>query len=153
MIDPPRIVQTEPVMAAVIHVTAPRAEIQHFMGPAIAEVMAAVAAQHIGPAGPVFAHHLRMDAHTFDFEVGVPVAAPVHSVGRVRAGSLPATRAVRTVYHGAYAGLGAAWGEFEAWIAANGHVSAADFWECYLKGPESSPLAREWCTEFTRPIA
>src|SRR5512140_3240321 len=109
MIDPPHIVQTERVTAAVIHVTAPRAEIQHFMGPAIAEVMAAVTAQLIGPVGPVFAHHLRMDAHTFDFELGVPVSAPVHSVGRVHAGALPATRAARTEYHGGYEGLGAAW--------------------------------------------
>ena len=70
------------------------------MGPAIAEVMAAVVAQGLAPAGPVFSHHLRMDPDTFDFEVGVPVKAPVSATGRVNASQLPAATVARTVYHG-----------------------------------------------------
>jgi hypothetical protein len=38
----------------------------------------------------------------------------VTPVGRVKAGQLPATTIARTIYHGDYDGLGAAWGEFEA---------------------------------------
>src|SRR5258707_923660 len=90
MIDKPHIVQTEAELTAAIRLTIPRAEIQSVMGPAIAEVMAAIAAQGIAPAGPVFSHHLRMDPDTFDFEVGVPVMAPVSATGRVKASQLPA---------------------------------------------------------------
>jgi len=39
-----------------------------------------------------------MPAATLDFEIGVPVTAPVSAVGRVRAGQLPAATAARTVY-------------------------------------------------------
>src|SRR3989442_1573127 len=53
MLDKPQIVRTEAQLTAVIRLTIPRAEIQTVMGPAIAEVMAAVAAQGLGPAGPV----------------------------------------------------------------------------------------------------
>jgi len=94
------------------------------MGPGIAELLAAVAAQGIVPAGPWFTHHLRMDPATFDFEICVPVTAPVAASGRVKAGHLPATTVARTTYHGPYEGLGGAWGEFDAWIAANGHTRA-----------------------------
>jgi effector-binding domain-containing protein len=152
MLDKPHIVQTEAQLTAVIHLTIPRAKIQTVMGPAISEVMAAVAAQGVGPAGPVFSHHLRMDPDTFDFEVGVPVKAPVSATGRVKASQLPAATVARTIHHGPYEGLGSAWGEFGAWIATEGHTPAADLWECYVAGPESSPDPSTWRTELNRPL-
>jgi len=152
MLDKPQIVRTEALPAAVIRLTIPRAEIQRVMGPAIAEVMGAVAAQGVAPAGPVFSHHLKMDPDTFDFEVGVPVTAPVFETGRVRASKLPAATVARTVYRGPYEGLGSAWGEFEKWIASEGHRPAADLWECYIAGPESSADPATWRTELNRPL-
>jgi effector-binding domain-containing protein len=122
------------------------------MGPGLGEVRAAIAAQGIAPAGPWFTHHLRMDPDTFDFEIGVPVTAPVTAAGRVKAGQLPATTVARTVFHGNYEGLGAAWGEFDAWIAAQGHTPGADLWECYVAGPESNPDPSAWRTELNRPL-
>ena len=152
MIDTPQITQTAVQLTAVIHLTIPREEIRNVMGPGITELMAAIAAQGIAPAGPWFSHHFRMDPDVFDFEVGVPVASPVTAVGRVRPGQLPAARVARTVYHGPYEGLGAAWGEFEAWIAANGHTPGPDLWECYVAGPESGADPAAWRTEFNRPL-
>jgi effector-binding domain-containing protein len=153
MIDTPEIAQTQTQLAAVIRLTIPRREIQSVMGPAIGEVIAAVTAQGIGPAGPVFSHHFRMDPETFDFEVGVPVRAPVTATGRVKPGQLPATKVARTVYHGGYECLGAAWGEFKSWIAAQGHTAAPSLWECYLTGPESGPDPAQWRTELNQPLA
>jgi effector-binding domain-containing protein len=152
MLDTPQIVQTAVQQAAVIRLTIPREEIRNVMGPGIGEVMAAVAAQGIGPAGPVFSYHLRMDPDSFDFEIGVPVTKPVTPVGRVQPGQLPATKVARTVYRGPYEGLGAAWGEFGAWIKANGHEPAPDLWECYVSGPESSPDPATWRTELNRRL-
>jgi effector-binding domain-containing protein len=152
MLDTPQITHTASQQTAIIHLTIPREEIRNVMGPGISEVRAAVAAQGIAPAGPWFTHHLRMDPDTFDFEVGVPVTAPVVAAGRVRAGQRPATKVARTVYHGEYEGLGAAWGEFMAWIAANGHTPGPDLWECYVTGPESSPDPSTWRTELNRPL-
>ncbi|MBI4957511.1 MAG: GyrI-like domain-containing protein [Myxococcales bacterium] len=152
MLDEPRIVETERQETAVIRLTVPRAEIQKVMGPAIAEVLGALAAQGVAPAGPVFSHHVRMSPDVFDFEVGVPVAAPVKPVGRVQASELAAAKVARTVYRGPYEGLATAWPELTAWIEAAGHRPAANLWEVYAAGPESSPDPASWRTELNRPL-
>jgi effector-binding domain-containing protein len=121
MLDAPQVTRAADQRAAVIHLTVPREEIRSVMGPVLGELMAAVAAQGIAPAGPWFTHHLGMDPAVFDFEIGVPVAAPVVASGREKPGQWPASKVARAVYHGPYEGLAAAWGEFDAWIAAEGH--------------------------------
>jgi len=152
MIDEPQIVKTEAQIAAVIRLTIPRSEIQTVMGPAMREVLSIVTAQGMTPTGPMFSHHFRMDPKTFDFEVGLTVAKGVKAVGRVKHGKLPAAEVARTVYHGPYEGLGAAWQEFGAWIAAQKLETANDFWERYLAGPESGADAKKWKTELNRPL-
>jgi effector-binding domain-containing protein len=152
MLDTPQMVQTTHQLTAVIHLTIPREEIRNVMGPGLNEVMAALATQGIAPAGPWLTHHLRMDPAIFDFEIAVPVSMPVAASGRVKPGHLPATTVARTVYHGPYEGLPGAWGEFEAWIAANGYTSCPDLWECYVAGPEVSPDPVNWRTELNRPL-
>ena len=151
-IDTPYITETKALLTAVIHLQIPRSEIQHVMGPGISEVMAAVTAQGIGPVGRWFTHHLEMDPATFDFEICVPVNAPVTAVGRVVAGEVPVVRVARTIYHGPYDGLAAAWGEFGTWMAEHGHQRCADLYECYLAGPESSTDSADWRTELSQPL-
>ncbi len=153
MIDPPYVTALPAAHIAVIHLTVPRAEIQKVMGPGIGEVLATVAAQGIKPAGAWFTHHFKLDPNAFDFEVGVPVATPVKAAGRVKPGERPVLKVARTVYHGGYEGLAAAWGEFMRWIAASGHTPAADLWECYVAGPESGDDPAKWRTEFNKPLA
>jgi effector-binding domain-containing protein len=152
MLDKPQIATTAVRPAAVIRLTIPRADIQKVMGPGYGELMAAVTAQGVAPAGPWFAHHLRMDPEVFDFEIGVPVTAPIRAAGRVQPGQLPAATVAKTVYHGSYEGLGAAWHEFEQWIATEGHTPGPDLWEVYVAGPESGPDPRTWRTELNRPL-
>jgi len=152
MIDKPQIVKTDTQRAAIIRFTIPRAEIQNVMGPGMAELNAAVAAQGIAPAGPMFSHHFRMDPAIFDFEIGVPLTAPISPVGRVEAGELPAATVARTVYHGGYEGLGPAWGEFNSWVKAEGHTPAPDLWESYVSCPESDPDPSTFRTELNRPL-
>ncbi|MES3020735.1 MAG: GyrI-like domain-containing protein [Pseudomonadota bacterium] len=152
MLDTPQITESPPRQTAVIHLTIPRSEIQTHMGPAINEVIAAVVAQGIGPAGPVFSHHFRMHDGIFDFEVGVPVSAPVAPNGRVVASSLPAARVARTVLHGGYEGLPDGWGQFMQWIDAQGLEKAEDLWEVYVDGPHSDPDPATWRTELNQPL-
>lgn len=152
MIDPPRLATVTAQRTAVIRMTIPRDQIQQAMGPAFGELMAALAAQGIATTGPWFSHHFRVDPKLFDFELGAPVASPVTPVGRVTPGELPAARVAQTVYHGGYEGLGAGWGEFDRWIAAEELSTAPGFWERYLAGPESSPDPAAWRTELNRPL-
>lgn len=152
MIDTPQIIQTAARPTAIIHFTIPREEMQNVFGPGIGELMAAIAAQGIAPAGPVFAHHLKITPGIWDFELGVPVSAPVAAAGRVKPSLWPAMKVARTVYHGPYEGLPDAWGEFMRWIEAEGHTPAPDLWECYVAGPQSSPDPSVWRTELSRPL-
>jgi effector-binding domain-containing protein len=152
VLDTPQIVETADQLTASLSLVVPSAEIQSVMGPSIREVYAALAAQGIAPAGPWFTHHRRQPADTFDFDVCVPVAAPIAAMGRVNPGRRPAARVARAVYNGPYEGLPAAWGELCAWIEANGHTRRPDLWECYLNGPESSDDPADWRTELNQPL-
>ena len=152
MLDPIEIVHTEAVPAAVIRCTIPREEIGQVMGPAIAEVMGAVTSQGIGPAGPVFSYHLRLEPDIFDFEVGVPITGTLTPTGRVFASELPAQRVLRTVYTGPYEGLGAAWGEFMELIETAGHEHGPGAFERYLTDPNTVQDAAEYRTELNRPV-
>jgi effector-binding domain-containing protein len=152
MIDTPEIVETKPLLIAVIHLQIPKDTIQKEMGPGITELRAAVAAQGIAAPGPWFTHHFKMDPNVWDFEIGVPVTKPVTPTGRVKGGELAARRVARSNYRGGYEGLGAGWGEFMQWIEKNGHSPAPDLWECYAEGPESGSDPAKWRTELNRPL-
>ncbi|MBN8419683.1 MAG: GyrI-like domain-containing protein [Verrucomicrobia bacterium] len=153
MLDEPSApITTTAQNAAVIHITVPRDQIQEVMGPAIQEVIAAVTSQGIGPIGPVFAHHFGMTPGIFNFEVGLPVSDAVQATGRVKAGVIPGTTIVRSVYTGPYDGLGQAWGDLQDIIEGQGHTLGPNLWERYLSGPESSNDSATFRTELNQTI-
>ncbi|MGZ5818640.1 MAG: GyrI-like domain-containing protein [Burkholderiaceae bacterium] len=152
MIDTPQITQTVAQLTAVIHLTIPRDEIRHVMGPGLKELMSTIVEQGIAPAGPWFSHHLKKPSEIFDFEISVPVSAPVTAAGRVKPSRLPAAKVARTIYHGHYEGLGDAWGELMAWVKTNGHTPAENLWECYVTDPASNPDPATWRTELNCPL-
>jgi effector-binding domain-containing protein len=154
MIDTPHLTRTAAQPTAVIHLQVPRepAAMQRVMGPAINEVMAAIAAQGLAPKGPLFSHHFRMAPDLFDFEVGFPVDAAIAPTGRVQPSELPAVEVARTLYRGGYEGLAQAWGEFNEWITAAGLVPRENLWERYVTGPEADPDPSTWQTELNRPL-
>ena len=152
MLDTPQVTQTTAQHTACIHFIIPRAEMMRVFGPAVEELAATLSAQGMPPAGSAFAHHFRMSPDTYDFEIGFATAAPITPAGRVKPGHWPATKVARTVYHGPYAGLPAAWGEFDGWMKANGLAQAEDLWEHYVTGPHSSPDPATWRTVLYRPL-
>jgi uncharacterized protein YndB with AHSA1/START domain/effector-binding domain-containing protein len=152
LINNPVITEAAPQLAAAIHVTIPRSEIQSVMGAGLTEIMTAVKVQGIGPAGTWFTHHFKMTPGTFDFEICVPVSAPLTPVGRVVNRELPAVKVARTTYRGSYERLADGWKEFDRWMVVNGHVPGPDLYEYYTVGPESSPDATLWRTELRRPV-
>ncbi len=152
MLSPPQIIQTSTQSAAVIHLTAPRKEMMKVFSPAVGELMAALAAQGVKPESAVFAHHIKMSPEIFDFELGVKVSAPVKATGRIKPGELPAAKVAHSLYSGPYEGLPTAWAEFDKWIKANGLKPAADLWELYTVGPQTTPDPAGWRTELNRPL-
>lgn len=153
MIDPPSIVTTPEQHTAFIHLHIPRTDMPSVFGPAVGELIGAMAAQGVYPAGPCFAHHRYMEEGIFDFELSFPVASPVQPAGRMQAGVRPSRQVAQTLYHGPYEGLSGAWGAFMNWMESQGHPPAADLYETYVKGPESSSNPADWITELTRPLA
>jgi len=159
MLDNLEIGQSEAFSAAVIYVNTPRDQMQTTMTAAISELMATVNKQGIGPAGPLFAHHKRQ-SDGFEFEVGVPVSGSVNTIGRVKAGQLPAATVARVVYSGAYEGLHSAWAEFYnrlntelgAQMTERGLKPGPTFWESYVQGPESNPNPETFRTELVVPL-
>lgn len=152
-LETPHVTETEERTAAVVHLEVPRDEMQEAFASAVDEIRDVLADQGMEPAGPVFAHHLRVDPEVFDFEVGVPAPKPVAPSGRVEPGRLPAATVARTVYQGAYSGLPDAWAEFSDWIDENGHTPASDAWERYVVHPDADPDPSAWRTELNRPLA
>ena len=152
MISDPHIIETIRQDVAAIHIVVPRNEMMKVFGPAVQDLMQALAAQDIQPNGALTAHHLVMRADCFDFELCVPVAASVAPAGRVIPSVLPAALVARTVYQGPYEGLPAAWAEFDGWIAKSAHQKASDLWEVYSVGPQSGLDPSHWRTELNRPL-
>ncbi len=152
MLSIPEILQTVAQPAAVIHLRVPRSEMMKVFGPAVSELMAELAAQGVKPEDAVFAHHLKMSADVFDFELGVRVSIPIKASGRVKPGKLPAAKVARAIYSGPYEGLPKAWAELTEWQKANGHEPAEDLWEVYSVGPQSTPEPAGWRTELNRPL-
>jgi effector-binding domain-containing protein len=150
--EAPRVVETPPRVAAALHLVIPRSEIRSAMGPGLNEVMAAIKAQGAEPAGPWFTHHRKMDPSMVDFEICVPVTAPMPPHGRVTLLDIPATTAARMIDRGSYEGLSGAWGRLMAWIETEGHTPAPDLFECYVAGPETGIDASQWRTELVRPL-
>lgn len=152
MLETPRIDHLARQRAAVVSLHVAPDQIGAVMGPTIAEVFQAVGRQGAVPLGPVFAHYLQHDASGFDVEIGAVVDRDVAPSGRVHAGELPASEVARAVYHGGYEGLGDAYAELQAWIAAQGRAPAADMWEVYLTGPEAGTDPSTWATECFWPL-
>jgi len=152
MIEKPQITQSQQFDTAVIPLKVPASQIQEVMGPAIQEVLRTIGAQGLSPCGPLFTFHPKKPDGFFDFEVGIPIKGQVKPSGRVQPGRLPSVKVVRTVYQGGYEGLAAGWGEFEAWIKAEGLEVSPNLCEFYIRGPESGPDSSRWRTELNRPV-
>ena len=153
MLATPEVVETEAEEAAVIRLTIPRADMPRVFGPAVGELMTALAAQGVEPVGSVFAHHFKITPETFDFELGVRVSAPVKPAGRIKPGELPAAKVARAIYGGPYEGLPSAWQEFNKWMRTEGLSQGESLWEVYTIGPHVTSNPENWRTELNRPLA
>jgi DNA gyrase inhibitor GyrI len=137
---------------AFIPVEVEAARIRDIMGPTLAALRAAVAAQGLPADGPWLTHHWRRPAEKFVFDLCLPTPRPIAVAGRVRPGVLSAARIARCQYSGDYSGLPGAWTAFSGWVAAQGVQTRADFWETYLCGPASGLLPEKWRTELVKPL-
>ncbi|HTH53502.1 MAG TPA: GyrI-like domain-containing protein [Edaphobacter sp.] len=152
MISRPEIVDSPAKRIAFVAVTVPRNQVLQAMHAGLEELSSVLKAQGVSPAGPWFTYHLRRPNETFDYRICFPVDKDVKPEGRVESGELEAAKVARTVYSGAYEGLGAAWGEFMAWVETKQLATREDLWERYVVGPDTSTRPEDWRTELNRPL-
>ena len=150
MLTPPEIRDLPAQNTAVVRLTIPRGDMMRRFDPAVREVLAALNAQGIAPAGPVFAHYLKLPGEIFDFELGFPVAQPITAAGNVYPAPQPAQKIIRTVYTGPFEGLSSAWGVFQHHILAKKYRYAVNFREAYLTNPDEIADTTEYKTELIR---
>ena len=137
-------------LVAVIETTLPVEELPAWLGGAFAEVAAAVAAQHHGPAGPPFARYHRHADGRFTVEAGFPTVGPVSAVGRVHGAILSGGTAAVTTHVGPYDAMEPAYDAVCAWVAAAGGTPAGDPWEVYYSDPEADDPST-WTTDVVQP--
>jgi len=152
MIDPPWIEQMPEQAVAFVPISVARSQIQMAMMPGLGEIHNTLNEQGIAPVGPWLTHHHYLKPDEFHFDICVPVTKAIQPQGRVRAGTLDARKVARTIHRGPFEGLGQAWGAFMAWVSAERLAACIDFFECYAKGPETSPDPVQWETVLSVPL-
>ncbi len=129
------------------------ADIAGWIGPAFGQVMAAMSAEGLLPAGPPFARYTRVEGlpTTFDIEAGFPCAQPIteRAGAAVRPSSLPGGAVAVVVHVGPYDAMTSTYQDLEQWVAEHDLVADGAPWECYLTEPAGNPAG--WRTEIVQP--
>lgn len=111
-----------------------------------------MSAQGVKQVAPPLAIYRGDENGTVSFDAAIPVdRADVPSADAVKAGTLPAGRAIRARYQGPYAGLAAVHRQIAAYLAAAGLRQNGPAWEQYVSDAGKTPAA-ELITEVYYPI-
>lgn len=142
MTPDPELIEVEPTTTAVIRGVVPMTEITTFYDRSFTEVATVIGRQGRSPLG-AFGLYLAPPADVIELEVGFVVDGEVEPAGDVVPSSLPGGRVARLVHHGAYDGLGEAWGGLMAWVSDQGLTPAGAMWEVYVTEPtpETDPAS------------
>jgi len=84
---------------------------------------------------PYVAYH-NMDMQDLDVEIGFPVPKALPGRGDMKAGSIPAGKAVFCIYRGPYGEIEPTYNEMVKWIGDNGYTPVGTSYEQYYNGPE-----------------
>ena len=122
------------------------------LGPAWGAVMACAGRAGAAPSEAPFVAYHNMDMHDLDLEIGFAFDRPLAGEGEVRAGEIPAGRAVQCLHVGPYDRVGAAYDAVAAWMAERGLEGAGPPREFYLNDPQETPPG-ELRTRVVVPVA
>jgi effector-binding domain-containing protein len=145
-----KIVELQEQPTAVVREQVAMSALPGFFGRAYAAVSAALEAQSIQPAGPPFALYRGMPTEMVDVEAGFPVSTTVAAVNGVRAGILPACRAVQSMHIGTYDTLGTTYEAVKERMSEEGWEASEDMWEYYLSDQSTDPAT--WRTLVVWPV-
>jgi effector-binding domain-containing protein len=154
MLSEPKFINRDPQPYAAIRLAVEQPEIPQKAPPLIPEILRWTA-EHAEQAGPAFFNYTAMEpGRPMQMEVGVPVAEPVKSDGRVVGGTLPGGRYVTVTWTGPYDKLRGAHEALHQWLAKQDLDKAASaddkgmtLLEIYITDPEEVKDPNQWVTE------
>lgn len=149
--------QSQPVLS--IRTTVPIAALGEAHDAALVALRDYMQQHGIAPAAPPFVRYHTFEATETDLELGVPVAAPVASAGRIVGGELPHGPALSTWHDGSHDMLGDAYARLEAGLQAHSRIRDGAAWEVYCwidvsqyHGTSTWPDPATWRTQLVQPI-
>ena len=154
----PKLEQREQQHYVAIPVTVSMDSIGATLPPLVGEVFGWLAQKGVAPAGPPFFKYIVTDMKKgMEMEVGVPVATPQKSEGRMKAGAFPAGRYSTVVHVGPYERIIDTTADLLEWADKKGvtwrsrETEKGDAWdartEFYLSDPQKEPDPAKWRTE------
>ena len=117
-------------------------QLPQLLGPAWGAVMACAGKVGAVPAEAPFAAFHNTDMQDLDVEIGFAFDRPLQGEGEVRAGEIPAGRAVQCMHVGPFHELGATYAAMRAWMAQHGLQHVGPSLEHYLDDPADTPIER-----------
>jgi len=140
----------EPYVA--VRTTVRMADIGEHMGLLFGQLFEWLGTNNVTPIGPPFARYLAVGPEEVEFEVGVPVGAPVAASAPFIAGVRPETAVAKTLHVGPYDGMEAAYTAVMDWLGENGKLVTGAMWEVYESDPDQEPDPAKWRTWVYFPI-
>ncbi len=127
------------------------------IGAGLAELYTQVTAAGLHPVGPPAVTYLDMlvPGQPVNIDLGVPIAPGVGKAepgGGARVVGRHSRPAARTIHHGDYTGLGAAYEALTEWIFSHGYRTVGPPTETYLAGPDTVPDPAGYRTEISIPV-
>jgi effector-binding domain-containing protein len=141
----------------------PIAELPEVMGRGFAQIMSALNAEGIQPAGGALSIYHGWTEDTVDVEIAFTIkgvffpqdagaAARRQDRGGVKASMVPGGRVLFAVHVGPYDQIAAAYGAIQTYAGANGLKLAGKMWERYLTDPAEEPDLSKHVTEVFWPV-
>ena len=142
--------EAQPIVG--IRTTVAMKEIGQVMGPLFGEVHGYIQRSGRQTAGMPLAIYHSVPTDTVDLECAIPVASPLVSAGRVRAGQLPAGTAATVTHVGPYDTLSQTWAALTEWMQSQNLEGAGAPWEAYVTDPGAEPDPSKWRTDIFFPV-
>lgn len=128
------------------------------IGAGLAELYTEVEVAGLHPAGAPAVTYLDApeSGRTMNVDLGVPILPGTGKTtpgGDARVVGRHSRPVARTIHHGDYTGIHAAYEALDEWIFSHGYRSAGAPTETYLAGPDSEPDPASYRTEVSLPVA
>lgn len=150
---PIEIKDIEAVKGLVIKADIPVSEIGPKMGEIFGQLFAYLQSNNIEAAGPPFSVYYSFDPEgNTVFEAGIPVFTENKSGGNIHYKEFEATKAVSTVYTGAYENFMQVYTAMFEYMEKEGIESVGISWEVYLTPPEEMKDPDKSMTQIYFPI-